>query len=94
MRPLFNTVMRIVSTLLGLVMVAIGSIWMMQGLGVGPALGVAPRLHPRVLRVRHWRVLHEVEARALVVCKQAFCGASSIWPGAASQASETTCNAG
>ena len=36
MRSLFNTVMRIVSTLLGLLMIFMGSIWMMQGLGVGP----------------------------------------------------------
>ena len=36
MRSLFNTVMRIVSTLLGLFMIFMGSIWMMQGLGVGP----------------------------------------------------------
>lgn len=37
MRALFNMVMRIVSTLLGLLMLAMGSVWMMQGLGVGPA---------------------------------------------------------
>ena len=37
MRSLFNVVMRIVSTLLGLLMLAMGSVWMMQGLGVGPA---------------------------------------------------------
>ncbi len=37
MRALFNIVMRIVSSLLGLLMLAMGSIWMMQGLGVGPA---------------------------------------------------------
>ena len=36
MRNLFNTVMRIVSSLLGLFMIFMGSIWMMQGLGVGP----------------------------------------------------------
>jgi ABC-type lipoprotein release transport system permease subunit len=29
--------MRIVSTLVGLLMLAMGSVWMMQGLGVGPA---------------------------------------------------------
>lgn len=28
--------MRLVSSLIGLLMVAMGSIWMMQGLGVGP----------------------------------------------------------
>ena len=37
MRAMFNVVMRIVSTLLGLLMLAMGSVWMMQGLGVGPA---------------------------------------------------------
>ncbi len=37
MRRLFNAVMRIVSSLLGLVMVAMGSIWMMQGLNIGPS---------------------------------------------------------
>ena len=36
MRALFNVVMRIVSTLLGLLLLAMGSVWMMQGLGVGP----------------------------------------------------------
>ncbi|MFI4936042.1 MAG: hypothetical protein ACHP7N_15620 [Caulobacterales bacterium] len=36
MRSLFNIVMRIVSTLLGLLLIAMGSIWMMQGLNVGP----------------------------------------------------------
>jgi hypothetical protein len=33
----FNVVMRIVSTLLGLLLILMGSIWMMQGLHVGPA---------------------------------------------------------
>jgi ABC-type lipoprotein release transport system permease subunit len=36
MRQVFNVVMRIVSSLLGLLMVFMGSIWMMQGLGIGP----------------------------------------------------------
>ena len=36
MRALFNVVMRIVSSLLGLLMMASGSVWMMQGTGVGP----------------------------------------------------------
>ena len=36
MRSLFNVVMRIVSSLLGLFMLAMGSVWMMQGTGVGP----------------------------------------------------------
>ncbi len=37
MHSLFNTVMRIVSSLLGLLMIFMGSVWMMQGLGVGPS---------------------------------------------------------
>ncbi|HEY2709961.1 MAG TPA: hypothetical protein VGI95_18090 [Caulobacteraceae bacterium] len=37
MRNAFNMVMRIVSTLLGCLLVFMGSIWMMQGLHVGPA---------------------------------------------------------
>jgi hypothetical protein len=36
MRSTFNMVMRVVSSLLGLLLVAMGAIWMMQGLGVGP----------------------------------------------------------
>ena len=38
MRGVFNIVMRIVSTLLGLLMFAMGCVWMMQGLGVGPSV--------------------------------------------------------
>ncbi len=37
MRRIFDVTMRIVSTLLGLLMLFMGSVWMMQGLGVGPA---------------------------------------------------------
>jgi hypothetical protein len=37
MGSVFNIVMRIVSSLLGLVMVLMGAVWMMQGLHVGPA---------------------------------------------------------
>jgi ABC-type lipoprotein release transport system permease subunit len=36
MRPILNIAMRIISTLLGLLMLAMGSVWMMQGLGIGP----------------------------------------------------------
>ena len=32
----FDVVMRIVTTLVGLLMILMGSVWMMQGLGVGP----------------------------------------------------------
>lgn len=35
-RRSFNLVMRVFSSLLGLLLVFMGSIWMMQGLGVGP----------------------------------------------------------
>ena len=37
MRRLFNIVMRIVSSLLGLLLIAMGSGWMMQGLHIGPS---------------------------------------------------------
>ena len=37
MRSAFNIVMRIFSTLLGVVVFLMGSIWVMQGLHVGPA---------------------------------------------------------
>ena len=37
MRRAFDVIMRIVSSLIGLLMVAMGSVWMMQGLNVGPA---------------------------------------------------------
>ena len=37
MRRAFNIVMRIFSTLLGLFVIFLGSIWTMQGLHVGPA---------------------------------------------------------
>jgi hypothetical protein len=36
-RSAFDIIMRIVTSLVGLLMVAMGSVWMMQGLGVGPA---------------------------------------------------------
>jgi hypothetical protein len=37
MRRAFNIVMRVFSTLLGLLVIFLGSIWTMQGLHVGPA---------------------------------------------------------
>jgi hypothetical protein len=37
MSGVFSVVMRIVSSLLGLLLVAMGCVWMMQGLNVGPA---------------------------------------------------------
>jgi hypothetical protein len=37
MRRAFDVLMRLFSSFLGLLMVGLGSIWMMQGLGVGPA---------------------------------------------------------
>lgn len=36
MRDTFNVVMRIVSSLMGLLMIAMGCIWIMQGIHVGP----------------------------------------------------------
>jgi hypothetical protein len=36
MRRGFDIVMRIVTSLLGLLLILMGSVWMMQGLGVGP----------------------------------------------------------
>jgi ABC-type lipoprotein release transport system permease subunit len=38
MRRAFDIVMRIVTSLVGLMMLVSGSVWMMQGLGVGPAV--------------------------------------------------------
>jgi hypothetical protein len=37
MRRAFDVVMRIVTVLVGVLMIAGGAVWMMQGLGVGPA---------------------------------------------------------
>jgi len=36
MRRVFDILMRIVSTLMGVLMILVGSIWIMQGLNVGP----------------------------------------------------------
>jgi hypothetical protein len=33
---LFNRVMRVVSSLIGLLLIALGAVWIMQGIGVGP----------------------------------------------------------
>jgi ABC-type lipoprotein release transport system permease subunit len=37
MRRTFDVVMRIVTSLVGLLMISSGAVWMMQGLGAGPA---------------------------------------------------------
>jgi hypothetical protein len=37
-RHAFDIVMRIVTSFVGLLMIVSGSVWMMQGLGVGPAV--------------------------------------------------------
>lgn len=37
MRRAFDIVMRIVTSIVGLLLIFMGSVWMMQGLGVGPA---------------------------------------------------------
>lgn len=34
---MFDILMKIVNTLVGLLMICMGAVWMMQGLGVGPA---------------------------------------------------------
>ena len=34
---MFDVLMRIVTTLVGLLMICMGAVWMMQGLGIGPA---------------------------------------------------------
>ena len=39
MRILFNAVMRIVSTLLGLLMIAVGMVWILQGLNLAFRVG-------------------------------------------------------
>ncbi len=39
MRSLFNVVMRVVSTLLGLLCVALGGVWMLQGLNLAFKVG-------------------------------------------------------
>jgi hypothetical protein len=39
MRSLFNIVMRIVSSLLGLLLVCVGGIWMLQGLNIAFKVG-------------------------------------------------------
>jgi hypothetical protein len=39
MGNLFNWVMRVVSTLVGLLMVAMGGVWMLQGLGIAFLVG-------------------------------------------------------
>lgn len=39
MNPLFNVVMRIISSLLGLLLVAMGGIWLLQGTGIAFQVG-------------------------------------------------------
>ena len=39
MQPLFNIVMRIISSLLGLLLVAMGGIWLLQGTGLAFQVG-------------------------------------------------------
>jgi drug/metabolite transporter superfamily protein YnfA len=39
MGSLFNNVMKVVSTLLGVVMIAFGGIWILQGLGIAFQVG-------------------------------------------------------
>jgi len=52
MRRAFDVVMRIVTSLVGLLMIASGCVWMIQGLGVGPDAilqGFMVNDNPRVL---------------------------------------------
>lgn len=37
MQSVFNAVMKVVSSLVGLIMIAMGCVWAMQGLNIGPA---------------------------------------------------------
>jgi hypothetical protein len=39
MRTAFNVIMRVVSSLLGVVMIAMGTVWMLQGLGIAFQVG-------------------------------------------------------
>ena len=49
MRNLFNVVMRIESTLIGVVMVAMGSVWILQGLNLAFRVGF-------MVGDKHWTV--------------------------------------
>jgi hypothetical protein len=49
MRSAFNLIMRIVSTLLGLVMIAMGCVWILQGLNLAFRVGF-------MVGDRHWVV--------------------------------------
>ena len=53
MGRVFNAVMRIVSSLLGLVMVLMGAVWMMQGLHVGPAAAI---MRGFMVNDLHWTI--------------------------------------
>ncbi len=49
MRTVFNSLMRIVSTLLGLLLIAMGTVWMLQGLNLAFRVGF-------MVNDRHWVV--------------------------------------
>jgi hypothetical protein len=49
MRRTFNAIMRVVSSLVGLLMVAMGSVWMLQGLNLAFRVGF-------MVGDRHWVV--------------------------------------
>lgn len=49
MRPAFNILMRIVSSILGLLLVAIGTVWILQGLNLAFRVGF-------MVGDRHWTV--------------------------------------
>ena len=49
---MFNFIMRIVSSLIGLLMLAMGAIWTMQGLGVAPG----PLNRGFMVGDKHWAI--------------------------------------
>ena len=62
MRKLFNAVMRIVSSLLGLLMVLMGGVWILQGLNLafnGPMLGGRPSF---MVGDSHWVIYGSILA--------------------------------
>ncbi len=68
MRGLFNIVMRIVSSLLGLLLVAMGGIWILQGLNLafnGPMMGGQPSF---MVGDTHW-VLYGALLAIVGVCQ-------------------------
>ncbi len=68
MRKLFNTVMRIVSSLLGLLLIFMGGVWILQGLDLafnGPIFGGRPSF---MVGDTHW-VLYGAILAFVGVCQ-------------------------